>query len=321
MPTIALLDPSSVTLAGGQITINSPATTAYTVDDDDARFGGDFSADETGADDDQFVGGTSDLVYLENSFSFDNNGVTQTIYAIEQAGTLIGYAVQDTGTPLVAGGPVAATEAEVGNVVDTPVGELVFGGPRPPDYEDLLPCFVAGTQIETETGLKQIDEIEIGDRVRTADNGFQSVRWVGHTTVAGQGALAPVRISKGALGNSRDLLVSQNHRMLLNGRHFAALFDEPTALVPARMLINDTTIRRAPMDEVTYYHVMLDTHEIIYAEGCPSETFHPGQAEDAISKSTRAEILTLFPELEGDLAAYGPSARCTLTPLDFSAIR
>ncbi len=65
---------------------------------------------------------------------------------------------------------------------------------------------------------------------------------------------------------------------------------------------------------VEYFHMLFDSHEIVFAEGCASESFHPGeQGWKALDQATRDEILDLFPELEnGDFASYGQPARPSL---------
>ena len=77
--------------------------------------------------------------------------------------------------------------------------------------------------------------------------------------------------------------------------------------------MNDHSIRQVKQDKVTYYHLMFDTHELIYAEGTVSESFHPGQqAIGAMAREARQELLSLFPQLadvKGE--GYGPSVRPT----------
>ncbi|WP_161861499.1 Hint domain-containing protein [Algicella marina] len=331
MPSVLILDPSSVTISGGNITITDTTTSVLNIDDNDDYFDGDadgvFGGGDTVEDITQQVSG--EYTYIETAYTFENNGVTQTIYAIEAksailggTSTLVGYAVGNSGTPLVAGGPVSFSSQDIGFVAVDPIDPLLqitFDGATPPEYGDLLTCFTAGTMIETAQGPCMVEDLEPGDLIKTADNGYQPLRWIGQTTVAGQGAHAPVLFRKGALGNTRDLLVSQNHRMMLTGSHLEALFSSPDALVAARHLVNDSSIRVVPHAKVTYMHLLFDSHEVIFAEGIPSESFHPGAAEDAISDETRDEILSLFPELAGDLSSYGPSARRTLTALEAAA--
>ena len=79
-------------------------------------------------------------------------------------------------------------------------------------------------------------------------------------------------------------------------------------------MVNDSTIRIEEGGEVEYFHMLFDKHEIVFAEGIPSESFHPGQQGwKALDTAARDEILMLFPELEdGDFAAYGAAARVSL---------
>jgi hypothetical protein len=107
-----------------------------------------------------------------------------------------------------------------------------------------------------------------------------------------------VRIKAGALGNNRDLVVSPRHRMLLSGWQVDMLFQHDHALVTALELVNDSTIVRDAVADVEYFHVMFDRHEIIFAEGAATESFHPDQASmGSMDEAAREEIFALFPEL------------------------
>lgn len=155
------------------------------------------------------------------------------------------------------------------------------------------------------------------------DHGYQPIRWIGSTSVAGKGRFAPIRIAEGALGNHRALTVSPQHRMLLAGWQAELLFDEAEVLVAAKLLVNDTTIRVMEVEEVEYFHMLFDAHEIVYAEGCPSESFHPGHVGwGALAEAAREEILALFPQLAAqDFTVYGPSARRSLTSAEARVAR
>jgi hypothetical protein len=132
-------------------------------------------------------------------------------------------------------------------------------------------CFLAGTRIATPAGEVAVEALAIGDRVLTADGRAAPVRWVGVQTVVSVFAdplrSFPICISAGALGEGlpvRDLLVSPDHALMLDG-----------ALVQAGALVNGTTIvRETEMPErFTYFHVELEDHSLILAEGVPAETF------------------------------------------------
>ncbi len=171
-------------------------------------------------------------------------------------------------------------------------------------------CFVRGTLIATRRGAVPIEELKAGDEVITMDHGFQKIRWIGSTTVPADGKFAPVVIRRGAMGNERDLRVSPQHRMLVRGWHVELMFGKPEALVPAKALINDETVFQLEGGNVDYFHMMFDRHELVYAEGIPSESFHPGHVGiGSFSEDAREEILQLFPELREDAAAYSKPVR------------
>ncbi len=179
---------------------------------------------------------------------------------------------------------------------------------------EAVACFTVGTLVVTARGKERIETLQPGDRVLTLDAGLQEVRWIGRRVVPAVGRMAPIRIKAGALGNSRDLLVSPQHRMLLTSAQAELYFGTEAVLAPAKALINDATIRREEGGEVEYIHVLTDSHQILLAEGIPSESFHPGAVFlDAASEETRAELLALFPELELDASAYGPAAKASLS--------
>jgi hypothetical protein len=172
-----------------------------------------------------------------------------------------------------------------------------------------FPCFVRGTLIETATGPLPVETLKVGDLVRTADHGLQPIRWIGKRRVAGHGAMAPVLIAAGALGNHRDLRVSPQHRMLLSHWTNEVHFGSAQVLVAARHLVNDTTIRAAPCAAVTYVHMVFDAHEIVFAEGIPTESLHVGAvALSALDRQARSEVLALFPDLESP--ALQTARRC-----------
>lgn len=177
-------------------------------------------------------------------------------------------------------------------------------------------CFTPGTFVLTPNGAIKIDNLEAGDRVITRDRGVQAIRWIGATTMPGAYAAAnkrlrPVLIRKDALGPNqpeRDMRVSRQHRVLVRDWRADVMFGEPDGvLVPAFALCNDSTIiEERPKEDVTYIHMVFDNHEVIYADGIETESFHPAARTVAGLKSAqRQELLELFPELaDGEKFAY-----------------
>lgn len=186
-------------------------------------------------------------------------------------------------------------------------GELHFSeienilDPTPP------PCFTPGTLIATMDGEKRVENLKLGDRIITRDNGAQEIRWLGSKAMTGavlqaNPHLQPILIRKGALGKGlpeRDMLVSQNHRILVNNAEVGLLFNEPEVLVAAKHLVNaDKGISLVSASQTTYVHFMFDHHEVVLSDGTWTESFQPGdQAMASVSAAQRDEITELFPEL------------------------
>lgn len=169
---------------------------------------------------------------------------------------------------------------------------------------DTLACFTHGTLIDTPDGPRLIEELEAGDLVTTLNNGSQELRWTGSRTVSRQEmtlnpALRPVQFESGAVGNSRPLMVSPQHRMLLNDWRAQVYFGEDQVLIAAKALVNGETVRQIlPETGVTYCHLLFDRHEVILAEGALSESFHPGEIGlGGLDDAQRHEIEALFPQL------------------------
>lgn len=181
------------------------------------------------------------------------------------------------------------------------------------------PCFTAGTEIATDCGMMCIEEIRVGDRILTRDNGYRRVRWIGARrfdadALAQFPDLRPVRISASSIAAGvpeRDLVVSPQHRLLLTGAEALELGGETEILVAALDLASRLQADQPEIDDVIYFHILFDAHEIVWANGCWSESFLPAsEALDGLHSAQRDEILTIFPELatKGGQARY-PAAR------------
>ena len=132
-------------------------------------------------------------------------------------------------------------------------------------------CFYPGVQIATPMGEVSVETLRAGDLVTTVDGGIEPIRWMGRQTVSTLFAdplrVLPVRIRAGALGDqapSRDLLVSPDHALLIDG-----------VLIHAGALVNGSTITRENnVPEIfTYWHIELANHALVFAEGVAAETF------------------------------------------------
>ena len=122
-------------------------------------------------------------------------------------------------------------------------------------------CFLKGTKIRTARGECVVEELAIGDLLPTHRNGVRPITWIGR--VNGD---RPVRIARSAIARNlphADLYVSQGHAVLVDDN-----------LITAGSLVNGLSIVYADdIDEPEYFHVKLQSHDAIYAEGLPCETF------------------------------------------------
>ena len=136
-------------------------------------------------------------------------------------------------------------------------------------------CYCRGTLVQTKTGPRCVEELEIGDEVMTASGRLRPIKWIGCRSyagrfIAGRKDILPVCIKAGALDDNvpaRDLWISPNHAMYFDSA-------DGGVLVEAKDLVNGVSIVRAErIEHVEYFHIELETHDVIVAEGALSETF------------------------------------------------
>jgi hypothetical protein len=135
---------------------------------------------------------------------------------------------------------------------------------------DAPPCYCEGTRIVTEHGFVPVEELAIGDRVRTRDGRCQPIVWIGRRHIDCRnhrepGLVWPVRILAGAVSDGvprRDLFLSPDHGILADD-----------VLIPVKHLINGATIVQIPLEEVIYYHIELTRHDVLLAEDLPAESY------------------------------------------------
>ncbi len=229
---------------------------------------------------------------------------------------------------------------------------LMFLGEAPPEGRDLwivrtrvdrsggaagsresggVICFAPGTRLLTPQGARAIETLRPGDLIQTKDNGPQEILWSGSRRMSGARLYAmphlrPVRFRAGAMGQGQpdgDLLVSPQHRVLLRGAAARALFNADEVLVAAEDLVNDLSITvDAQIREVTYHHLLLDRHEIVFANGLETESFHPSAtALDTIDAQDRARLLALLPGIDLNPMSYGAFARRNLSGSEAAILR
>jgi serralysin len=176
----------------------------------------------------------------------------------------------------------------------TDIEQLKFGAAAAVPIES-VPCFATGTRITVPGGTVAVEQLRIGDMVSTLAGIARPVRWIGRrsydaTTIAANAPLHPVRVCAGALGEgtpSADLLLSPQHAVWLDG-------PEGQLLVPVAALCNGRSILNGGAGAITYWHVELDAHALILAEGAPVESFADAAGRDLFDNAH--EYPALYPD-------------------------
>lgn len=167
-------------------------------------------------------------------------------------------------------------------------------------------CFLRGTAIATPKGEVLVESLRVGDRVTTVTGKSMAVRWIGRQTFKRTGAawtknVMPVRIARGALADgvpAKDLYLSPYHHLHVDG-----------VLIQAKDLANGRSIAPAMPkghDTADYFHILLDSHEIVLAEGAPAETFRIEAANYEIFANF-AEVTKVMPDAATlTMASFAP---------------
>ena len=133
------------------------------------------------------------------------------------------------------------------------------------------PCYCRGTLIRTPVDQKPVEDLKIGDEVVTAFGAVRPIKWIGRRTygrrfITGRKDILPICIKAGALDDRvpvRDLWISPHHAVYLDG-----------ILIEAKDLVNGVSVMQVEhVEEVDYFHIELDSHDVIIAEGALSESF------------------------------------------------
>ena len=157
---------------------------------------------------------------------------------------------------------------------------------------NFIVCFRAGTGIATPRGDILVERLKVGDRVITHSSGEKAIMWIGRRGIDCRRhpdpvRVLPVRVAAHAFGPGsprRDLFLSPGHAVFVDGD-----------LIPVKCLINGTTVRQVPACQVTYFHIELDDHEVIFAEGLATESYlDTGNRPDF---ANGGPSLALYPDL------------------------
>lgn len=154
-------------------------------------------------------------------------------------------------------------------------------------------AFGRGTHITMAGGEQRpIEQLVLGDKVLTRDDGPRPIRWVGQRTVRATGEFAPVMIRKGALHNENDLTLSPDSRIFVWQRQDRLGVGRSELLVKARLLVNGESVIRLEGGFIEYFQLLLDDHQIIFAEGIAAESLLiDPRTRTALPKQVREDLI------------------------------
>jgi len=271
---------------------NAVYNTSYTatLSDNDPAYQGAGDADETISINGGVFNPTASSPYAINVSFTDTGGIAhvETFYFFNTGGAW--YFIPGPGSAFTVG-------ATLGNYQNHVVGW---------NYSDVT-CFVRGTRIRTTRGLLRVEDLRAGMMVETLDAGPQRLRLVlqreiSAVELAKNPKLRPVFMPAGSLGNGlplRDLRVSRQHRMLVSSPVVRRMFGQTDVLVSAIKLAAlpgicvDTEI-----PDVEYFHLLFDDHQVVFAEGTPTESLYTGElALNALPQEAVEEIFEILPQV------------------------
>ncbi len=168
-----------------------------------------------------------------------------------------------------------------------------------------MACYCPGTLIQTERGQKRVEDLKIGDEVMTMSGALRPIKWIGRRRyggrfVMGRKDILPICIKAGALDDNvprRDLWISPHHAMYFKDKHLEGV------LIEAKDLVNGASIVLVErVDKVEYFHIELDTHDVIIAEGALSESYIDDDSRGMFHNAD--EYRALYPETVTGIAQY-----------------
>lgn len=235
-------------------------------------------------------------------YIYETIGFTQGFNAQAQVGLTDGgtndFVVPGSGSGVaMAGFPTADLDP------DSPFGtwDLFVNGSN-------VVCFLEGTLIETDIGPKPVQWLREGDMIATADHGFQRLKIALNSRFVATPKTQPIRIAANTLDNQQDLFVSPHHRVVIADPLCDLYFGASEVFVAAKDLIAVPGVSQAAGHKlVSYYHLLLENHEVIYANGHATESFFTGDMARLTLQKTRDAMRDAVAQHTKNTATARPS--------------
>lgn len=175
---------------------------------------------------------------------------------------------------------------------------------------DDLCGFASGALISCPEGDRLVQDLKIGDLVKTMDHGPKPIKWIGMNPLEPIGDFAPIRFSTGAFGAYQTLDVGPHQRMHLAMPVMNMLFGFSDGLAAARYLVDGASVAPIKSGEADYFQLLFDEHEIIWANGVATESLFVEETEADVAAADRADGLDQhFPGLANKLPRQNQMAR------------
>lgn len=257
-----------------------------------------------------------DVYLIERGDPTNFNGVAfGEAVSLSDSGTVFSFvSFDDTvgGVTAITGPANGMTSTDIGmagsgSSLETTDGGATYFTQTTPDPNNVT-CFVAGTRISTKAGLVRVEDLEDGADILTQNGTYKTLRKVfsrklTQSDLDAKPNLYPVRITAGSMGTdlpARDLLVSRQHRMVMASPIVRRMFDTSAVLVAAIHMTDAPGIDvDTSLTSVTYFHLLFDDHEVIFAEGAPTESFFLGaEAIKTLPIASLDELKDIFPTVD-----------------------
>lgn len=162
-----------------------------------------------------------------------------------------------------------------------------------------MPALTAMTPVLTRDGYVPVSQLQRGQVVLTGHDVWSPVLHVVKHTVPARGRFAPIRLRAPYLELKHDIVVSADQKVELRGTEVEYCFGKEAVYVRARALSNGFAAHSEPSGPfVTYYHVVLPSHDSLEIAGTCLESLyigrmrrHPGQLRRSLFRSSDRNLL------------------------------
>ena len=195
-------------------------------------------------------------------------------------------------------------------------------------FEEAFGAFARGTLIATACGPVAVEDLHPGMMIETTDGDHKPLRWIGAMTLIPNAQRADgerevlFRVSADAFGFGRpalDLMMGPHARYLMRSDSLRSYLGAQQALAPVAGVADGmSVIEVTPMSPVPCFHIALDQHQLIRANGITVESYHPGaNTASRLMGDLRAQFLGLFPHIH-EMADFGTMCQPRLSVGDLA---